>query len=326
MKNKEKTGIVLCSNPAKNPLSKAIKEKAFIEIDPNRTAKIKILGFFATSDSMNNDHSYLGKFRDINSFIEKNQIDFIFIILTNDRDKKKLLRYLDYRLLKKSKMYIESTTEDWWNFSLKGIHCVNIENLSFFYLNYQSHYFFLKKYTDKVLAFIMIFFLLPLFIFLFFTIKILSPGPVIFKQTRVGQNGQFFIIYKFRTMNMGNDTPYQVKKNDSRLTKIGHFLRIVRLDELPQLFNVLKGDMFLIGPRPLVTAEIEEISKKNPLFKWRHLVKPGITGLAQVSGNYYTKLEEKLNYDLLYIFNYSLPREIMISAKTVKTLLLAKGN
>jgi len=150
--------------------------------------------------------------------------------------------------------------------------------------------------------------------------KLSSKGPVIFKQVRVGLNGQCFVIYKIRTM-LHNPSGYidHTKANDNRITKIGLLLRKTKIDELPQLYNVLKGDMSLIGPRPEREHIVEKCTQENNIYKYRHLVKPGITGWAQVNKPLATPEEnqEKLEYDLYYINNYSLKLDMKILAKTI---------
>lgn len=149
--------------------------------------------------------------------------------------------------------------------------------------------------------------------------KISSKGPAIFKQTRVGLKGKVFNIYKIRTM-LHNPDGYvdHTKPNDNRITKLGLLLRKTKIDELPQLYNVLKGEMSIVGPRPERIHIVEQYIQKNDFYQYRHLVKPGITGWAQVNKPMATPEEnlEKLEYDLFYINNYSLRLDIKILART----------
>ena len=149
--------------------------------------------------------------------------------------------------------------------------------------------------------------------------KISSKGPAIFKQTRVGLKGKVFNIYKIRTM-LHNPDGYvdHTKPNDNRITKLGLLLRKTKIDELPQLYNVLKGEMSIVGPRPERIHIVEQFIQKNDYYQYRHLVKPGITGWAQVNKPMATPEEnlEKLEYDLFYINNYSLRLDIKILART----------
>jgi lipopolysaccharide/colanic/teichoic acid biosynthesis glycosyltransferase len=161
-------------------------------------------------------------------------------------------------------------------------------------------------------------------------IRLDSPGPVIFRQKRVGENGRLFDIFKFRSMYDGSDkkelTP--AEHGDMRVTSVGKWLRRTRIDELPQLFNIVKGDMAFVGPRPFVPEQEMECAEKIPFYKERWLVKPGATGWAQINRGYNVTLEdnqEKLAYDLFYIKNVSFGLDLYILFATVKTLVLGRG-
>jgi exopolysaccharide biosynthesis polyprenyl glycosylphosphotransferase len=185
-----------------------------------------------------------------------------------------------------------------------------------------------KRAFDVVLAgFLLLLLSIPMAL-IALAIKITSPGSVLYKQKRVGQFGADFVIVKFRSMvrnaeAIGGFT--QAKRNDPRLTKIGKFLRATRLDELPQLWNILKGDMSFVGPRPLLHEEVENFQNFVIGFSERHRVRPGVTGLAQVSGNYVTSPDVKLKYDLAYISNQNLIFDTQILFRTLKTVLTRGG-
>ncbi len=157
-----------------------------------------------------------------------------------------------------------------------------------------------KCFFDILIALPVTIFLLPLFVIIGILVKVSSKGPVIFKQERAGKNGKPFIFYKFRTMKTEVDPfgPSPKAADDPRLTKIGKFLREYSFDELPQLFNVLKGNMSMVGPRPLYLSQIDEWTDRQ---KKRLLVKPGLTGLAQISGRGELTREEKLELDVKYV-------------------------
>ena len=159
---------------------------------------------------------------------------------------------------------------------------------------------FPKRVFDIVFSLPVAVVLLPVFVVIWTAIRISSKGPAIFRQERVGKNGRPFIFYKFRTMKIEVDPfgPSPKAGDDPRLTKVGKFLREYSLDELPQLFNVLKGDMSIIGPRPLYVSQIAEWDERQ---KKRLLVKPGLTGLAQISGRGELTREEKLELDVKYV-------------------------
>ena len=161
-------------------------------------------------------------------------------------------------------------------------------------------------------------------------IKLDSPGPVLFSQERVGKNNRRFKIYKFRSMvtDAEKNGAQWATKNDSRVTKVGQFLRATRIDELPQLFNILTGEMSFVGPRPERHEFNEKIEAVVPFYNVRHLVRPGITGWAQVLFPYGASIEDskqKLQYEIYYIKNYSILMDIEVVLKTVSVVLLGKG-
>jgi len=166
--------------------------------------------------------------------------------------------------------------------------------------------------------------LLPVFVAIFIAVKLTSKGPAIFKQDRAGCNGRPFVFYKFRTMRLGVDPfgPSPKSGDDARLTKIGKFLREHSLDELPQLFNVLKGEMSIVGPRPLYISQMAEWDQRQ---KKRLLAKPGITGLAQISGRGHLTCEEKLELDVKYVETASFLVDIKIVIGTIDQVLGREG-
>ena len=186
---------------------------------------------------------------------------------------------------------------------------------------------FLKRGFDIIVSIILIVMLVmvPFLIVIPVLIKLTTKGPAIFKQKRVGKKGKEFDIYKFRTMLIpeqridGNGN--SLEPNES-ITKIGQFLRKTSLDELPQLFNILKGDMSIVGPRPMIPSQVEKISEKQ---KQRHNMRPGVTGLAQVNGRNNLTWDKKLEYDLEYIEKFSLAMDLVILLKTVKVVLTHEG-
>lgn len=190
---------------------------------------------------------------------------------------------------------------------------------------------YLKRLFDLIIASVMIVILLPLIIFIAIIIKLESRGPVLFSQERIGEKRKPYPVYKFRSMVEDAEKlsgPKWAEDDDPRVTRVGKFIRKWRLDELPQLWNVLKGDMSFVGPRPERAYFIEKLEKEIPYYGKRFTVKPGLTGWAQVSYGYGATIEdaiEKLNYELFYIKNMSILMDIVIVFRTVKTVLFGKG-
>lgn len=179
----------------------------------------------------------------------------------------------------------------------------------------------IKRLIDIVISLIVLILFLPIWIVVAIMIKATSHGPIFFLQDRPGQHKKIFKVYKFRTMKLGSEKMVkgqEVMKDDDRVTSIGKFLRRSKIDEIPQVLNVLKGEMSLVGPRPERIASLEdyddEISK-------RLNVKPGMTGLSQVSGNIYLDLQDRYKFDVYYAENYSLWLDIRIIFRTIGVVL-----
>jgi len=188
----------------------------------------------------------------------------------------------------------------------------------------------IKRATDIVSSLILIFLTLPISLITAIIIKLESPGPVFFKQRRTGLYNQEFDVIKFRSMR--NDAEKNgaqwATKNDARVTRVGKFIRKTRIDEIPQLINVIKGEMSIVGPRPEREVFITDLEKEISYYRFRHAVKPGVTGLAQVSYPYGASIEDavwKHKYDVHYIKHYSLWLDIKILLITVKTVIFGMG-
>ena len=186
-----------------------------------------------------------------------------------------------------------------------------------------------KRLYDLFFSFILLIIALPFCILIAIIIRLTSRGPAIFTQTRVGRGDKKFKFYKFRTMRVDNNNHAPTVKNDKRITRFGRFLRQTRLDELPQLFNVLRGDMSFAGPRPERPELIKELSGSIPFYGVRNLIKPGITGWDQISGEYHSPsvgdTYKKLQYDLFYIKNRSVSLDLSIILKTIRTAVSKEG-
>lgn len=185
-------------------------------------------------------------------------------------------------------------------------------------------YFFIKRCLDFLLSLFLLIFLAPLWLVIILFIKKDSPGKAIFSHQRAGKNGQPFTLYKFRTMHEGvkDQELAPTSKNDPRITKIGKWLRRTSLDEMPQLWNVLKGDMSLVGPRPEMIFITDHYTA---LEKCRLLIKPGITGLWQINGRKDLPLHENIEYDFYYLLHQSFFLDVIILLKTIKVVINAKG-
>ena len=188
-------------------------------------------------------------------------------------------------------------------------------------------YIHFKQFVDSLASLLMLPLVLPVLALAAIAIKLDDGGSIFYSQQRVGYRGRLFNIYKLRTMkeNAPTDT---TASGDSRITRIGHFLRKTRIDELPQLLNVLKCEMSLIGPRAEYKKFADELERHLPFYQYRHIVKPGITGWAQVMQGYATGPEEtriKLEHDFYYIKNFSLSLDVLIAFKTVRTIFTGSG-
>lgn len=185
----------------------------------------------------------------------------------------------------------------------------------------------IKRAIDLVISAIGLVLTSPLIVIISLAIKLCDGGPVLFKQNRVTQNGRIFNVYKFRSMVIDADKDGAIKatNGDSRITPIGKIIRPLRLDELPQLFNILKGDMSLVGPRPERTENVHEYTQKYPEFNLRHRVKGGLTGYAQIYGKYNTSPVDKLNMDLIYIEKYSILLDIKLILMTLKIIFMKES-
>jgi sugar transferase (PEP-CTERM system associated) len=174
------------------------------------------------------------------------------------------------------------------------------------------------------------FFSLPIVIVTAILIKIDSRGPVLYKQERVGQNGRLFTVMKFRSMRVDaeKDGPVWAKTEDQRMTRVGRIIRKIRVDEIPQFWNILRGDMNFVGPRPERPHFVSQLAEEIPFYQQRHLIPPGLTGWAQIKYPYGASIEDarqKLQYDLYYIKNQSLTLDATILFETVKTILFGRG-
>lgn len=190
-------------------------------------------------------------------------------------------------------------------------------------------YFGVKRFFDIILSLLGLIILSPILLITAIAIKIESKGPVIFKQERIGKNGKVFKIYKFRSMVVGAEkmgTGVYSKKGDSRVTKVGKFIRMTSIDELPQLVNIIKGEMSIIGPRPVLTYHPWKYEEYTEEQLKRFDVRPGITGWAQIHGRKDVEWNNRIKMDIYYVENISLKLDLKIFLKTIYEVLSMKDN
>lgn len=245
---------------------------------------------------------------------------FYFLEFDSLEEEKEILSYLTYR---DKRVFLTSNFENILrvNNRIMNIDDESLIAVSKFEISPENDT--IKRIIDIVLSLAMLIVTSPIMIIASLLIKLTSKGPILYKQVRITQGQREFEIYKFRSMRIDAEDlsgPVLAQAEDPRITKVGKYLRSLRIDELPQLFNVLKGDMSLIGPRPERPFFVEEFNEQNPYYYLRHTVRAGITGYAQVYGKYSTDFNSKLRFDLLYIKNYSLILDIQILFQTVKIL------
>jgi sugar transferase (PEP-CTERM system associated) len=271
----------------------------------------------------------LGTAADLPSLIARHQIDRVIVGLTDRRGRMPIRELLQAKLSGvrveeaattyeriTGKILLDDLKPSWFIFS-DGCRAARGTRL-------------VKRALDVILASIGLLGALPLMLLTAIAVRLDSPGPIFYRQDRVGENGRVFTLCKFRSMRMDAErgTPIWAKDRDERVTRIGRFLRLTRFDELPQLWNVLRGNMSFVGPRPERPYFVEQLAAANPFYMERHCVKPGVTGWAQVRYRYGSSVEdamEKLQYDLYYVKHLSIIFDLTIVADTVKVILSGKG-
>ena len=257
-------------------------------------------------------------------------VDRVIVAMDDRRNRMPVRELLDLRL---SGVRIEDATDllekTSGRIEIDGLHPSALIFGEGFRLN--SSALLARRIVSTLISFIGLVLCLPIIPLVALAVRLDSKGPVFFKQERVGRGGETFWVYKFRTMRQDAEAggAKWAGKDDPRITRIGKFLRKTRLDEIPQLWNVLKGDMSFVGPRPERPEFVQWLNEAIPYYNMRHIIRPGLTGWAQVRYEYGASLEqtkEKLTYDLYYVKHMSLALDLLIAFETIKIVLLRRGS
>jgi putative colanic acid biosynthesis UDP-glucose lipid carrier transferase len=298
------------------------------ELEANPDYGYQVAGFYGDKKSsiyneIKQDYPILGDYNDLIQVARTGDWDQIYLALPIE-SKKRISSILD-RLTDTATPV--RMLPDYFTSNLlksKYLEIVNTPILSIYDTPFSANNAFIKRAEDIIFGSIILALIAPLMVLIAITIKLTSKGPIIFKQIRYGLNGEKIQVWKFRSMSVceNGDTVKQATKNDSRITPVGAFLRKTSLDELPQFINVLNGNMSIVGPRPHAVVHNEEYRSLIPGYMLRHLVKPGITGWAQINGwrgetdNLY-KMRKRLEFDLEYMREWSLFLDIKIIIFTI---------
>jgi sugar transferase (PEP-CTERM system associated) len=315
--------------------SKASIDLARELFDRRQELGVEIVGFVDPDPARLGAHvinpGVIGTVEDIPALVKRLFVDRVVVSLADARGKLPMDRLLDVRL--ESGVTFDHLASVYEEYTGK----IALENLRPSWLIFASGFrktrllLAQKRVLDLVASAVGLLLAAPLMAIVAVVVKLGSPGPVFYHQRRVGLHGAIFTVHKFRTMRQDAEAvtgPVWSTHNDSRINATGKFLRRTRLDELPQLWNVLRGEMSLVGPRPERPEFVATLTKSIPFYGQRHVLKPGVTGWAQIRYTYGASVEdaiEKLQYDLFYIKNLSIAFDLVIIADTIKTVLLQRG-
>jgi sugar transferase (PEP-CTERM system associated) len=296
---------------------------------------IKVVGFVDDNPEMVGvsivNPKVVGLYQDLAQLVTNNKIDHIVVGLKDRRGKLPIKELLDF---KTRGVRIEDATTFYERVAGK----IPVDNLKPSWMVFNSGFnvskrmLLEKRIFSVIISAVLLVLFSPVILLLMILIKLDSKGPVFYRQERVGQDGRTFALVKFRSMyeNAEDGTgPVWCKEGDNRVTRIGRLMRKTRLDELPQFFNVFRGDMSLVGPRPERPHFVQKLAESIPYYHLRHAVKPGITGWAQINYGYANTIDhtvQKLQYDLFYIKNMSWVLDGLIMLETIKTVLVKKGS
>ncbi|HKY21195.1 MAG TPA: TIGR03013 family XrtA/PEP-CTERM system glycosyltransferase [Vicinamibacterales bacterium] len=295
---------------------------------------VEIVGFIDADPKKVGEHvlnpGVIGTLDDISSIVRTRAVDRVVVSLADARGKLPMDRLLEIKLEGVTFDHLASVYEEYTG-------KIAVENLRPSWLIFSSGFQggrtlrSAKRAMDVLAAVMGLLLSAPLILLIAIMVRLTSRGPVLYHQARVGYRGRVFMVHKFRSMRVDAEAdsgPVWAKSGDPRVTPIGRFLRKARLDELPQLWNVLVGEMSFVGPRPERPEFVEELTREIPFYGQRHVVRPGLTGWAQVRYSYGASREdalEKLQYELFYIKNLSLALDLFIILKTIKTVVLRRG-
>jgi sugar transferase (PEP-CTERM system associated) len=292
----------------------------------------RLVGFVREADDVPTvrQHDILGSPKDIDRIVRSRHVDRIVVGLSDRRGRLPVEQLLRAKL---SGVRVEDATTTYERLTGK----ILIDDLKPSWLIFSDGFRasrwtrFIKRMLDLSFSILLGLVTAPLMLLTAIAVKLESTGPAIYRQKRVGESGRVFLIYKFRSMRADAEQagqPVWARDKDERVTRVGRFIRVTRLDELPQLWNVMRGDMSFVGPRPERPFFVEQLAREIPFYMQRHAVKPGLTGWAQVKYRYGSTIEdamEKLRYDLYYIKHLSVFFDLTIALDTVKVILFGKG-
>jgi sugar transferase (PEP-CTERM system associated) len=320
--------LLVGTNPAAVALARELHERredlgveivGFIDPDPSRVGEPVI------------NPGVIGTIEDIPAIVRARAVDRVVVSLADARGRLPMDKLLEMKLAGVTFDHLASVYEEY-------IGKIAVENLRPSWLIFSAGFrktralLVIKRMVDIAVAFIGLLLATPILALLAIAVKLSSPGPALYRQARVGQHGRIFHVYKLRSMRADAEAgtgAVWARRNDDRVTTIGRWMRRTRLDEIPQLWNVLAGNMSFVGPRPERPEFVRLLTERVPFYGQRHVVKPGLTGWAQVRYTYGASVEdtiEKLQYDLYYIKNLSIPFDLFIIFETVKTVMRGAGH
>lgn len=321
----ERVLIVGTGNPAIE-LARAVVE--------NKSLGYRVVGFVTEDKSLVGQSlvnpTVIGMVDELKEIVDRERVDRVVVALSDRRGHLPVEQLLKLRL--QGRVKIEEGTTLYERVMGKiGVDMLRPSWIIFSGGSKRSRFwFFIRRVLNMTAAAIGLVLTSPIWVLTAIAIKLESPGPVFYKQERVGKNGRTFMVIKFRSMreDAEKDGPVWASAKDNRITRVGNFIRKVRIDELPQLINVLRGEMSLVGPRPERPFFVEQLTQQIPFYSQRHLVEPGLTGWAQVKYDYGASVEDalqKLQFDLYYIKNASLFFDLWIVFQTIKIVLFGRG-